>query len=225
MASRTHSRSSALSSTGASNQFGNAEKTSYNKLTGYTKIDNRPDAGPMNNYALQVRTDVLNTSGQQWGVDCEAHLDATGTASVRAVQGVAVVNTGFTATTTTLIGVYGQARADGTVAGASFMTGLYGLIEAGAAITASHVTSCWLDSHQDNAVTGAHSLLYMSNNGTASLDHVIHATGQAEAFLSINTAGGPALNYISANAATGAVKKIKILIEGDAYYINTYLIS
>ena len=52
---------------GASNQVGNSTKTSYNKLTGYTKIDNRPDAGPMNNYALQVRNDVLNTSGQQLG--------------------------------------------------------------------------------------------------------------------------------------------------------------
>ena len=205
------------------NQIGNDEKTGYNKLTGRTKIDHRPDAGPMNNYALQVRADILNAAGQQWGIDCEAHLDVDGAASIRAVQGVAVVNAGFTATSVSLIGVYGQARADGVVAGNSFVAALYGLIEASAAITAGHVTSCWLDSHQDAAVTGLHSLLHMSNNGAASLDFVISATGQAEAFLRLSTAGGAALNYLSDTAETaGTAKKIKVMVEDVAYYINMY---
>jgi hypothetical protein len=207
------------------NQIGNDAKTGYNKLTGHTKVDNRPTGGTADDYAIQVRSESAKTTGMHWGVDCETHLKADGAASLRSVQGVAVIDTGYTATAITLIGTYGQARADGAVAGASFMTGLYGLVEASSAITATHVCSAWLDSHQANAVTGSHELLYMSNNGAASLDQVICATGQAEAFLNINAAGGPALNYVSANAAVGAVKKIKILIDGDTYYLNAYLIS
>jgi len=122
-----------------------------------------------------------------------------------------------------LIGTYGQARVDGSLAGASFVAGLYGLIEAGSVMTASHVCSAWLDSHQANAVTGSHELLYMSNNGAAALDQVICATGQAGALFKFSAAGGPALNYISDNAETaGSAKKIKVLIEDVAYYINVY---
>ena len=221
MATRTHSRSSALSSTGASNQFGNAEKTSYNKLTGYTKIDNRPDAGPMNNYAIQVRTDVLNTSGQQWGVDCEAHLDATGTASVRAVQGVAVNNATFTATTSTLIGTYGQARNDGTLAGSSFMAGLYGLIEEGGGTTAAtHVASCWLDTHHDSAITGSYQLLYMTENGDTALDQVIYMrTPAAVVFAEFDTCTA----FMGSGAKSGGTAKtIKISIDGVTHYINAW---
>ena len=207
----------------AANTIGNVAKTSYNKLTGYTKIDYRPTGGGANSYALQVRHNVGNTSGLVSSFDHEAHIVATGTASLRGVQGVAVVDSTFTVTGGTLIGTYGQARADGTVAGSGFVAGLYGLIEASAAMTASHVCSAWLDSHQANAVTGNHELLYMSNNGAASLDQVIYASGQAEALIHLNTAGGAALNYVTSGAETGGTaKKIKILIEGVAYYINAY---
>jgi len=201
--------------------IGNTAKTGYNKLTGYTKIDNRPTGGATNSYALQVRTESGNTSGQQWGIDCEAHLKKTGTASVIGVQGVSVLDTSFTATAVTLIGTYGQARADGTVAGASFMTGLYGLIEASAAITATHVTSCWLDSHQANAVTGQHDLLYMTNNGAATMDQAINIYGNnaITALMSLNTCGG----MVAATAETGgSSKKIKIVIDGVVHYINAY---
>jgi hypothetical protein len=163
------------------------------------------------------------TSGLAQGLDGELHLKATGTASLRGVQGAAVVDATYTCTGGTLIGTYGQARVDGTLAGSSFVAGLYGVVEASSAMTASHVCSAWLDSHQDNAVTGSHELLYGSNNGTASLDQVMYFSGQAEALLHLNTAGGPALNYVSDTAETaGASKKIKILIEGVTFYINAY---
>lgn len=166
---------------GATNYIGASAKTGYNRLAGYTKIDYRPTGGGTNSYALQGRMEIGATSGAFIGFDNETHLKATGTATVRGTQGVAVVDTGYTATGTTLIGTYGQARADGTVAGSSFMTGLYGLIEASAAITATHVTSCWLDSHQANAVTGQHDLLYMTNNGAAVMDQAIFLYGGGSA--------------------------------------------
>lgn len=210
---------------GAIVYIGNALKTGYNRLAGYTKFDYRPSGGGTNSYAVQIRHNVGNTSGQVISLDHEAHIVANGTASLRGVQGVAVVDAGKTVTGGTLIGTYGQARVDGAVAGNAFLAALYGLIEAGTAITAGHVTSLWLDSHQANAVTGEHDLLYMSNNGAASLDQFITATGQAETLLNINTAGGAALNFVSDGAAVGAVKKLKIKINGDTYYMNCNLIS
>lgn len=203
------------------NYIGNYAKTSYNRLGGYTKIDYRPTGGGTNSYALQARFNVGGATGAFIGIDNETHLVEDGDATIRSTQGVAVVDTGVTATDTTLIGSYGQARADGTVAGSSFLTGLYGLIEASAAITATHVTSCWLDSHQANAVTGAHDLLYMTNNGAATMDQAIHLYGgdKITNWVKFDTCG----TMVSDTAETGGdSKKIAIDIDGTTHYINAY---
>lgn len=206
---------------GDTNYIGASAKTGYNRLAGYTKIDYRPTGGGTNSYALQGRMEIGATSGAFIGFDNETHLKATGTATVRGTQGVAVVDSTYTATGTTLIGTYGQARADGTVAGASFMAGLYGLIEASSAITASHVCSAWLDSHQANAVTGSHQLLYMTNNGAAQMDEAIYVYGgdKITSLLALDTVSG----MVADTATTaGTSKKIKITIDGTVYYINAY---
>jgi hypothetical protein len=207
---------------GIATLIGNALKTAYIKLAGYVKVDYRPAiATATNDYALQVRSVSGKTTGTHWGIDSETHLGATGAANIRGVQGVAVLDTGFTATAATLIGSYAQARADGDLAGASFLAALYGLIEAGAAITATHVTSLWLDSHQANAVTGQHDLLYMTNNGAATMDQAINLYGNnaITALLSLNTCGG----MIADTAETGgSSKKIKIVIDGVVHYLNAY---
>lgn len=201
--------------------LGTVSKTGYNKITGHTKFDNRPTGGTTDDYAVQVRSESAKETGTHWGVDCETYLKANGTTSLRSVQGVAVVDSGFTATDTTLIGTYGQARADGTVEGSSFMSALYGLVEAGTAITATHVTSCWLDSHQDEAVTGEHDLLYLSNNGDATMDQAIYVYGgdKISKLMKLSTVSG----MVSDTAETaGASKKIAIDIDGTTYYINAY---
>lgn len=210
-----------LTTLATTNQIGNAAKTSYTRVSGYNKFDYRPTGGGTNSYGVQARMEIGGTSGQFIGYDGETHLKATGTASVRGTQGVAVLDATYTATGTTLIGTYGQARADGTVAGSSFMTGLYGLIEASAAITASHVTSCWLDSHQANAVTGGHDLLYMTNNGAAQMDQAIYIYGgnKITSLMELNTVTG----MVATTAETGGTsKKIKITIDGTVHYINAY---
>jgi hypothetical protein len=200
--------------------IGNALKTAYIKLAGYVKVDYRPAiATALNSYALQVRSVSGLTTGTHTGIDSETHLGATGAANIRGVQGVAVLDTGFTATAVTLIGAYAQARADGDVAGASFIAALYGLVEAGKAITATHVTSLWLDSHQANAVTGEHDLMYLTNNGAAQMDQVMNIYGNnaITALMSLNTCGG----MVAATAETGgSSKKIKIVIDGVVHFIN-----
>ena len=205
----------------AANVMGASTKDSYNKICGYLKVDVRPSGGTSNDYAEQIRSESAKTSGTHWGLDCETHMKADGTASLRSAQGVAVLDTGYTATGATYIGTYGQARADGTFTGSGFLVGLYGLIEASAAITASHVCSAWLDSHQAEAVTGSHQLLYMTNNGAATMDEAIYvyAGHRITSLLSLNTADG----MVSATAETGGTsKKIKITLDGVVHYINAY---
>lgn len=177
-------------------------------------------------YALQIRGELTASTGTIWGIDSETHLrpttGSTGTASVRGVQGVALLASGFTSTAGTLIGTYGQARADGTFnAAAGFMTGLYGLVEASAAITASHVCSAWLDSHQANAVTGEHELLYMTNNGTATMDQAIFIyPGNAITHLITIDPTDTGLVADATGETLTPVKKINIKIDGTTYVIH-----
>lgn len=202
-------------------QFGKSDKTSLNKVLGSTKFDDRPTGGSMHDYNVQLRAVVGKTSGAYIGLDGETHLGATGTTSIRGTQGVAVVDATFTATGSTMMGLYGQARVDGTMAGSSFLIGVYGLIEASTAITASHVAAGWFDTHQVNAITGEYELVYMSNNGTLALDQFIYAYGSSNALLAIEYASLPA--YITAGtAADGTPIKLKILVHGTAYYLNAY---
>ena len=201
--------------------IGNALKTAYIKLAGYVKVDYRPTvASATNSYALQVRSVSGKTTGLHQGVDCETHLGIDGATSLRSVQGVAVVDAGMTATAATIIGAYGQARADGDIAGASFLAGLYGLIEASSALTASHVASLWLDTHQAEAITGSYQLMYLTENGAEPLDQVMYMrTPGAKAFAEFDTCS----TFISDTAETGGTaKKIKITIDGTAYYLNAY---
>lgn len=203
--------------------IGNALKTSQNLIRGRLKLDERPTGGTTEDYALQIRSESAKTSGTHWGIDGETHLKASGTASLRGSQGVAVLDTGYTSTAGTLVGSYGQARADGTFnASGGFLSGLYGLIEASAAVTASHVASIWADSHQANTVTGNHELIYASNNGTATMDSVLYVYGgdKITNFATLNTVGGMVSG--PSTAANGTPVKIKIDVDGTAYYLNAY---
>lgn len=208
---------------GDTNVIGNTAKTSYNKLTGYTKIDNRPTSN-LSDYSLQVRAESNKTSGTHYGIDNETHLEASGTTSIRSTMGVAVIDSTFTQSGGSLVGVYGQARADGTFnSGSGFLTGVYGLIEeGGGAVTASHVSSAWLDSHRNTAVTGEHELLYMTNNGTATMDQAIFLYGgdKVTNFVSFDTVSGMVAG--PSTAANGTPVKIQIEVNGTPYYINAY---
>ena len=176
------------------------------------KMHNHLSTATMN---AEYKYETINTSGANYGIYNEAHISATGTASVTASLNAAVVASTFTVTGGTIIGCYGQARADGTVAGASFMAGLYGLIEeGGGAITASHVASAWLDSHRNTAVTGNHELLYMTNNGTATMDQAIYIYGgnKISKLMELNTVSG----MVGAANGAGSDVYIDFTINGTA---------
>ena len=197
------------------------DKSLSQTIKGSVKVDVRPTGGSSADYAEQIRANSAKASGTFLGLDNESHLVASGSASIMSTRGVAVVDSGITCTSGTVIGTYGQARADGTVAGSAFVAGLYGLVEASAAITASHVCSIWADSHQANAVTGSHQLIYATNNGAAQMDEVLYVYGgdKITSLMELNTVEG----MVSDTAETGgSSKKIKITIDGVVHYINAY---
>ena len=165
------------------------------------------------------KTETIATSGTHYGINQEAHISATGTGSVFGVFGVGVVASTFTVTGGWIIGTYGQARADGTMAGGGIMAGILGLIEASAAITASHVCSAWLDSHQANAVTGSHQLLYMTNNGAAIMDEAIYLYGadKITAFVSFDDCDTMVTDIGGTLTPT---QKILINVDGTPLYIQ-----
>lgn len=185
---------------------------------GQTRFHRRPTS---EDYVIQLRSTSTKTSGTHWGMDAETHLIASGTASLRSVQGVAVLDATYTSTAGTLIGVYGQTRADGTFnAAGGFMAALYGVVEASAAITASHVCSLWVDSHQANAVTGNHELIYASNNGAATMDSVMYIYGGdlITNLFTISTAAGMVAD--ATGESMTVTKKIKLNIDGDTVYLQ-----
>lgn len=205
-------------------KLGNSAKTSANIIRGALKLDVRPTNGTTSDYAYQIRANSAKTSGTFLGLDNESHLKANGTATLMSTRGVAVLDSGYTSTNGTIIGTYGQARIDGTFnAPAGFVAGLYGLIEASTAITASHVCAGWLDTHQNNAVTGSYEMLYMTNNGTATLDQFIFMYGKADALFSLNH-GEATVAYITGpgTAADGNPIKLKFLHNGTPYFLNGY---
>lgn len=206
---------------GLSNVIGNDAKTSYNKLTGFTKVDNRPSTVSTETYGLQIRAYQRDTSGAFTALDCIGDIKTTGTATMRGVQGVATVDGGVVATDTTLIGTYGQARNDGTTAGNTFMAGLYGLIEEGGGTTvAGHVCSAWLDTHVATAITGSYQLLYGTENGATALDQVMYfRTPGAVAFIEFDTCTA----FMGSGAKSGGTAKTaKVTVDGVTHYINLW---
>lgn len=212
-----------LSVIGASNALyaGDSAKLAQNQIRGRLKLDVRPTGGTTEDYAYQIRANSAKTSGTFLGIDNETHLTTSGAANVYSTRGVAVVDAGVTATGVYLVGTYGQARADGTLAGSgSMVAGLYGLIEASAAMTASHVASAWLDSHQADAVTGEHELLYMTNNGAAQMDQAIfiYPGDKITRLLKIDPTDTGMVEDATGETLT-PVKKIKVMIDGVDYYL------
>jgi len=201
---------------------GNSAKTAQNMIRGRLKLDVRPTGGTSEDYAQQIRAISGKATGTFLGFDNETHLAKDGAASIMSTRGVAVIDSGYTATGVTVIGVYGQARADGTLAGGgSMIAGLYGLIEASAAMTASHVCSAWLDSHQANAVTGEHELLYMTNNGAATMDQAIflYPGNKITHLITIDPTDTGLVGDATGEALT-PIKKINVKIDGTTYVIH-----
>lgn len=178
-------------------------------------------------FGLQVKSEFTGTATGHACVEVTADWKGNGAAGggVRAVQGVARVASTFTMGAGSLIGNYGQIKVDGTVNGAAAMLAAqYGLIEDGGTYTAcSHVAAGWFDSHLTKTVTaGTASLLYLTNNGTTTLDSVffVYAGNKITNLFNIDSVDTGLVSDITAGAATITNwRTIKCNIHGETKYL------
>jgi hypothetical protein len=194
------------------------------RVNGVTKMFNRPTTDA---FAVQIKSEFTDTDAGhnclEVTADCKAALTTGG--GNTAIQGVSRLAATYTATAGTIIGTYGQACNLGTMNGSGIMmAALYGIIEDGGTFTAvSHVASAWLDSHLTKSVTGEHELLYMTNNGSSTMDQAmyVYAGNKITNLLNINTASG----MVSADNAGGSTlnftnwKTIKMVLDGETHYL------
>lgn len=193
------------------------------------KIFNRPTLDAM---ALQVKSEFsgVTTAHNCLEVTADWHPGGATPANATAggntaVQGTARLYTGHTMTGGSLIGTYGQVCNLGTFSGAGIMAaGLYGLIEDGGTYTAvDHVAAGWFDSHLSQTVTaGTASLLYLTNNGTTTLDSVffIYPGSKITNLFNIDSVDTGLVSDITAGAATITNwRKIKCYIHGATKYM------
>ncbi len=187
------------------------------------KLHNHDTTATTNN---EFKYETINTSGANYGTWNECHIAATGTATLRAQTNVAVVEAldgdgvAITVTDTTLIASYAQARADGTIAGNSFVSSSYAIVGASVAMTVNHLNALWLDTHMANVVAGSYQLLYMTENGATALDQVMYLrTPGAVAFAEFDTCNA----MVSSGAQTGGTaKKIRVTVDGVEHFWNVY---
>jgi hypothetical protein len=188
------------------------------------KIFNRPTTDA---FALQVKSEFSTTNSGHNCIEVTADWKAAGATGGgnTAVQGTSRLAASYTATGGTIIGTYGQFCNLGTLNGSGIMgAGLYGLIEDGGVYTAvSHIASGWLDSHLTKTVSAGNTeLLYMSNNGTTTLDSAIYLY-PGNKITNLITIDSTDTGLVSAETAGAATitnwRKVKCYIHGATKYL------
>lgn len=182
-------------------------------------------------YAMEVKYDWQAVTGLAFGIDCTCEIEPGGSTpanrtsgGLRAVQGHARLQTGFTSTGGTDIGVYANFTNLGTINGAStYPTGLYGIIGAGGTWTQVGVLSvAWLDSHLATTPSaGSSYFLNITNNAAAVWDAAVHvyAGNKITNFVKIDTASGMVSANTVADATFANWKAIKIDLDGTTHYL------
>lgn len=172
--------------------------------------------------------DYMATTGRLTGFNAYLRVGINGYGSVYAVRGLGEVAVGITLSggTSYIIGVHGHARNLGTInAGNTMVAGLLGQILTGGIYTAlSHITPCWLDWASTTIVSsGITQLLYMTNNSSLELNHVIFLHGgiggisnfiEFEACIVkgfISKSGNPLVHH-------GESASIRCTIDGEVFY-------
>lgn len=191
-----------------------------------------------NGYCIEAKSNFNGTTTEHFGITSTVEYEPTGgtatAGGVQGVQGVGRLAASMTMTGGSLVGTYGQACNLGTINGSGTMVaGVYAIVEDGGTYTAvSHVSSLWVDSHVTKTVGGEHELIYMSNNGTTTMDSAIYIDLSAAAkftnFLKFSALQTPLVANALVPAAApdagtvGADLAITIDVAGTPYYIPAY---
>jgi hypothetical protein len=182
-------------------------------------------------YAAEIKYDWQAVTGLAFGIDCTCEVEPGGdtpanrtSGGLRAVQGVARLQSGFTSTAGTEIGVYGSVINEGIYNGGSnYIACLYGLLQGSGTFTqVGEMSVAWLDSHLNQAVSaGSAFFLNITNNGATNFDAAINvrAGHNITNLLQISTASGMVGANVNADATFDNYKTIKIDLDGTTHYL------
>ena len=185
-------------------------------------------------YAMEIKYDYWGTTGTAFGIDCTCEIEPGGgtpanrtAGGLRAVQGVARFQSGFTSTAGGDAGVYGQFCNLGTINGASnYPSAGYFIVADGGTWTSVGVLSVmWLDTHLAQAISSGNSyFLNITNNGSVttwtSAIHV-YAGNKITNLFHIETATGMVSAATTSVTGLGNVRLLKCNIDGTTTYIVT----
>lgn len=201
-------------------------------IKGTLKLHDHADTG---DYAFQLRTESNHATTNFFGMDCEVHQMTNRTGGV--IRGLSM--TGRVTAEKTISGTanmipgYFNLDVDGTLNGTGLHAALYAVVSDGGTFTAvSHLATLWVDSHQSGTVTGSHELVYLTNNGTTTMDCVFYIDLSAAAkftnLINFSADQAPILTNALVPAAEptaltmGADKALRVDIGGTPYYIPLY---
>ena len=187
--------------------------------------------------ANEFKSDSLLTSGGLTGLYSEALLNASGTASVTGIMGIGYGGAvGVVSTAGNIIGVSGGADVSGEVDGAGItIAGVVGGIMpmSGTLTEVKDMTALWGSSNALNfPATGDSELLLLSTGPVTGLDQAIKINGydaqdRITNFVKFSnvTAGMVSITDSLTNSGAADILSdgyIKILVDGDTYYIPIY---
>jgi hypothetical protein len=182
-------------------------------------------------YAAEVKYDWQAVTGLAFGLDVTCEIEPGGdtpanrtSGGLRAVQGVARLASGFTATAGGDVGVYASLINEGVYNGSSnYPCAFYGLLQGSGTFTqVGEMSVAWLDSHLDQAISaGSSFFLNITNNGDTQFDAAINvrAGHNITNLLQIAVASGMVGANVAADATFNNYKTIKIDIDGTTHYL------
>lgn len=196
------------------------------RIQGQLKVHNRPLT--TNVFAAEIKADIKNATGTYTGAlqvtVREYPTDDTSAVTVNGSDFTTYLHSGDTKTAGYLTSIYAKVENQGTFNGSGIiMTPIYSMIGASGTFTSvSHVCGLWLDSHLAQTITsGNFEFIYMSNNGSTTMDSAMYITQSRVTNLFAVTGGG--VGFVSSSAETsGTAKKFACTIDGTTYYINAY---
>ena len=203
-------------------------------VVGKTKIHSHSLASGVE-YANEFKGEFLSATGIMDGIAAHYHLGISSTGVLRAMLGVAYLDSGFTLSGTSasaswISGILGSVNIAGVIDGTAVtVTGVYGglgSMTGGTLTECKYMSAIWADSQVTQVPSAGESQLFLMTNGLgATLDQAIYISGSDRItefihFVDVDTmvtAGS------TQNAAVTCDAKIAITIDAlGTFYIPVY---
>ena len=183
-------------------------------------------------YANEFKGEFLSTSGLMDGIAAHYHMSASGTGVMRAILGVAYLDTGITLSGTSasaswISGILGSVNVAGVINGTAVtVTGVYGGLGSmtGGTLTAcKYMSAIWADSQVTQVPTSGESQLILMTNGLgATLKQAMYIDANnriTDLFSFNNCTTGFMGAKVDADIAYAHYRKMACTVDGAAGWI------